>query len=260
MRFARYSIFVSSCKGCKKECPVNVDMATYKSEFLHHFYRTRLRPRDAFAMGFIGYVAPVASLAPQVANVFTQMPLLSNVVKFLGGIAQERPFPKFASEPFSKWYRSQPHASQAGREKSVVLYPDVFNDYFYPQTLMAAYKVLQAWGYKVLLPQGKVPAVRPLLHYGMLSLASRELKKAVRQLSPFVREGIPVIILEPSTLAVYRDELPELFPNSQDGKRASDLTMQLSEFIEQYKIELPKINKKAILHGHCHQKGSSQIW
>jgi Fe-S oxidoreductase len=243
------------CKGCKKECPVNVDMATYKSEFLTHYYRRKLRPRNSLAMGLIGYAAPIAGEVPFLANIFTQFPLLSNIVKFIGGISQKRPLPAFANEPFTKWYsRMGAEKISFNTEKTVVLYPDVFNNYFYPKTLKAAYEVLRKWGYHVIIPRGRIPESRPLIHYGMLGLAKRELQKTITMLSQYVRDGIPVIVLEPSSLSVFRDELPDLFPGSHDGMRVTELTMQLSEFIEQNNIELPVINKKGILHGHCHQK------
>jgi len=244
--------FCLSCKGCKNDCPVNVDMATYKEEFLYHHYRHRLHPRDAYAMGFIGYVAPLAMKMPGVVNFFTQTPGLSAIVKFLGGTTPNRPLPKFASTSFSDWFRKRQSPNPQGER--VVLYPDIFNDTIYPLTLQAAALVLEHWGYKVELPEKNPPAVRPLLHYGFLDLGLKKVKEAIELLSPFVREGIPVLVLEPSTASVLRDDLQSLLPQHRDAQRVSKNTFLFGEFVDGRNLPLPSFKGKAIYHTHCHQK------
>jgi FAD/FMN-containing dehydrogenase/Fe-S oxidoreductase len=244
--------FCLSCKGCKGECPVNVDLASYKAEFLSHYYRHRLRPLPAYSMGLIGIWGNLGSKMPGVANFLTHAPLLSTIVKEIGGIAHERAMPKFAAQTFMEWYR---HRNKESKGKSeVVLYPDMFNDCFFPETLRAALEVLERFGYKVIVPDERPPAVRPPMDYGMLDYAKSRILEAVEQLSPYARRAIPIIILEPSTASVFRDELCELLPQHQDGQRVTKHTMLLSEFIEQEKIEPPKLSAKAILQSHCHQK------
>ncbi len=214
-----------ACKGCKTDCPVNVDMATYKAEFLSHFYEGKVRPRDAYAMGLIGWWGELASKMPALANTFSSAPLSAAILKAAAGVHQERTLPKFAAEPFDAWFRRRRPAVPAEAARGeVVLYPDAFNNYFYPNTLKAALQVLERFGYRVRLPAGKVPEIRPAIHYGMLDLAEHTLLKAVGQLHPFVVRGVPVIILEPSTAAVFRDELPQLFPEDHDGQRVTQLT------------------------------------
>ncbi len=244
-----------SCKGCKKECPVNVDMATYKSEFLSHYYRfPRLRPPHAYVMGLIGYLAPIAAKMPEVANLFTQTPIISNIFKLATGIAQKRPFPKFADLPFTSWFPRHQKNYLSSTQKKVILFPDTFNNFFWPQTLRAATIILEHWGYQVSIPQHRVPAVRPLIHYGMLHLAKWELKNLLASLRKQIRDGIEIIFLEPSTAAVFKDELNQLFPNDKDAQRLSQNCFLISEFIIQEKPDLPQIKKRAILHGHCHEK------
>jgi len=241
-----------SCKGCKTDCPVNVDMATYKEEFLHHHYEHRLHPRNAYAMGFIGFVAPLAMKMPNVVNFFTQTPVIRNLVKFIGGTAAERPLPRFASATFSAWFRNRQPPNPEGAR--VLLYPDIFNDSIYPSALQAAALVLEHWGFRVELPKENPPALRPLLHYGFLDFGTKQLKEAIELLAPFVREGIPVIVLEPSTASVLRDDIESLLPQHRDGQRVSKNTFLFSEFVEGRNLPLPLLQGKAVYHAHCHQK------
>ncbi|HEY7215064.1 MAG TPA: FAD-binding and (Fe-S)-binding domain-containing protein, partial [Thermoanaerobaculia bacterium] len=137
-----------SCKGCKGECPVDVDMATYKAEFLSHYYQGRLRPRSAYAFGLIYWWARAASHAPGVANFFTQAPLLRDIAKWIAGAAPERRLPAFAPIPFKKWFLKRDVAA-ALHGRRILLWPDTFNNYFHPETAQAAVEVLESAGYDV---------------------------------------------------------------------------------------------------------------
>jgi FAD/FMN-containing dehydrogenase/Fe-S oxidoreductase len=244
--------FCLSCKGCKGECPVDVDVASYKAEFLSHYYRHRLRPLPAYSMGLIGIWGRLGAKMPGFANFVSHAPFLSTVLKEVGGIAQERAIPRFAGESFLAWYQGREKVPQGKSE--VVLYPDIFNDCFFPETLKAGLEVLERYGYKVIVPDQPPPAVRPPMDYGMLDYAKSRILESVQMLSPYVRRGIPVVIMEPSTAAVYRDELPNLLPEHEDGKRVTKLTFLLSEFMEREKLEPPKFGAKVILQTHCHNK------
>lgn len=242
-----------TCKGCKKECPVDVDIATYKAEFLSHYYHHRIRPRPAYMMGLIGFWGLLGSRAPRLANFFSQTPGLSNIAKAVGGIARQRRLPKFAAQTFRQWY-AQNRSPRSTSGERVALYTDPFNDCFYPHTLQAACMVLKYWGYDVMIPPGRVTSPRALIHYGWLKLAKAEIRKTLGQLSPFIEEGVPVIFCEPSTASVFRDEVPSLLPTDRDGQRLAKLSYLLSEFVEDKDIQVPKLDGKAIFHGHCHQK------
>jgi FAD/FMN-containing dehydrogenase/Fe-S oxidoreductase len=242
-----------ACKGCKKECPVNVDIATYKAEFMSHYYQHRLRPRHAYMMGLIGFWGLLGARVPRLANFFSQTPGLSTVAKAVGGVAQQRRLPKFAAQTFRQWH-AQNRDRRPATGQQVVLYTDPFNDYFYPHTLQAAYKILKHWGYDVVIPPGRVTSPRPLIHYGWLDLAESEIRTTLRQLSRFVEAGVPVVFCEPSTASVFRDDVPSLLPTDRDGQRLTKLAYLLSEFIEEKDIQVPKLGGKAIFHGHCHQK------
>ncbi|GFO54052.1 dimethylmenaquinone methyltransferase [Geomonas sp. Red276] len=240
------------CKGCKGECPVNVDMATYKAEFLSHYYRHRLRPLAAYSMGLFGVWGRVGARMPRIANFFTHAPFFSTVMKEIGGIAGEREMPVFATESFTDWYRQREKQPDTGRK--VVLYPDIFNDCFFPETLRAALEVLERFGYSVIVPDDPPSTVRPPMDYGMIAYARKRVLKVVEQMSTFTRRGIPIVVMEPSTAAVFRDELPNLMPTHEDGKRMTANTMVLAEYMKKEGLEGPKFPAKALLQTHCHQK------
>lgn len=243
-----------SCKGCKGDCPVNVDMATYKAEFLSHYYEGRMRPVTAYSMGLIYWWSRLASLMPGAVNFFMQAPVLSSIVKAAGGVAPERRMPTFAPETFKQWFRRRGPRNEGSPQ--VILWPDTFNNHFHPETAIAAVEVLEAAGYQVIVPEQSLCCGRPLYDYGFLDQAERLLRQILDTLSPHIKAGVPMVGLEPSCAAVFRDELKNLFPHDENAKRLSQQTFLLSEFLEK-KVEnyqLPKLQGKALVHGHCHHK------
>jgi FAD/FMN-containing dehydrogenase/Fe-S oxidoreductase len=243
-----------ACKGCKGECPVTVDMATYKAEFLSHYYKGHLRPIHAYAFGYIDRFARLAAIAPGFANFFTQTQGLSGIAKSIAGIPQQRKIPAFAGQTLKQWFskRKPKHVSK----REVMLWPDTFNNHFFPDTAKAAVEVLEAADYQVAVPDEPLCCGRPLYDFGMLDRAERLLKRILSVLRYKIAEGIPVVVLEPSCLAVFRDEMVNLLPDDEDAKRLSEQTFLLSEFLEKkvnyYKP--PKLARTALVHGHCHQK------
>ena len=257
-----------ACKGCKSDCPVSVDMATYKAEFLSHYYKGRLRPRHAYAFGLIHWWARLASLAPKVANFFAQTPGFDAVFKKAGGVAQERKVPRFAEETLREWFKKR-GATQDGsvwiseaqnpgsRVRSrVMLWPDTFNNFFKPDTGKAAVEVLEAAGCQVALPDQMLCCGRPLYDYGMMNLAKRLWRQILDSLQHEIRAGTPLVGLEPSCVAAFRDELINLFPHDEDAKRLTQQTFTLGEFLaeELDGYEPPRLSRKALVHGHCHHK------
>ncbi len=243
-----------ACKGCKHDCPVNVDMATYKSEFLSHYYEGRLRPRAAYSMGLIYWWARIASRLPRAVNFFAQTPLLSSVAKLAAGVSRHRRMPVFADQTFTSWWRHRPPRDQAC--PPVILWPDTFNNHFFPRTAQAAVDVLEAAGFRVEVPSKSMCCGRPLYDWGMIGTAQRLLREILDTLRPQLAAGVPVVVLEPSCLAVFRDELVNLFPQDQDAIRLSRQSYLLSEFLQQKapNTEWPNIPGKALVHGHCHHK------
>jgi Fe-S oxidoreductase len=243
-----------ACKGCKSDCPVGVDVATYKSEFLSHYYEGRWRPRSAYAFGKIDVWARLASHMPGLINLSTQLPLLRDVSKLVAGIPKERSIPAFAPQTFRRWFRRR---QPVNRELSLVLlWPDTFNNYFLPDTAKAAVEVLESAGYRVVLPKAKLCCGRPLYDWGMLDRAKRLLLETLATLEDEIAQGIPMVVLEPSCATVFRDEMLNLFPEDERAVRLSKQTFLLSEFLEKKakNFSPPKLACKAIVHGHCHHK------
>jgi FAD/FMN-containing dehydrogenase/Fe-S oxidoreductase len=254
-----------ACKGCKGDCPMQVDMATYKAEFLSHYYEGRLRPRHAYAMGWIYWWSRLASLAPPLANFFSQTPGVSAVVKWLGGISPHRQMPPFANETFKEWFFRRPPRSghvavQSGAER-VILWPDTFNNHFHPEVAKAAVEVLEHIGWEVVVPRASLCCGRPLYDYGMLTTAKRMLRQILDTLREEIQAGTPIVGLEPSCVAVFRDELIGLFPMDEDAKRLKQQTFTLAEFLEEHAPEhrFPALRRKALVHGHCHHKAVMKL-
>jgi Fe-S oxidoreductase len=239
-----------ACKGCKSDCPVNVDMATYKAEFLSHYYRGRLRPRSAYAMGLIYWWARLASRLPNLANFLAQLP----GARWAAGVAPQRQMPVFASQTFTQWFRQRGVCN--GGQPQVLLWPDTFNNYFHPDVAKAAVEVLEAAGYQVTIPEQTLCCGRPLYDHGMLPTARRLLEQILRVLEPQILAGMPLVGLEPSCVAVFRDELLNLFPQDENARRLSKQTFLLSEFLLKNvpNFPFPQLPRKALVQGHCHQK------
>ena len=243
-----------ACKGCKSDCPVGVDVATYKAEFLSHYYAGRRRPRSAYAFGNIDLWARLASNAPGLVNLTTQLPFLRDIAKLVAGMPRERRIPAFAPQTFRDWFRRRTPGNDAG--PPVLLWPDTFNNYFLPDTASAAVEVLEAAGFQVFLPAGSLCCGRPLYDWGMLDRAKSLLLEILDVLEPEIGQGTPLVVLEPSCAAVFRDELLNLFPQDERARALSQQTFLLSEFLEKKakKFTLPKLARRALVHGHCHHK------
>jgi FAD/FMN-containing dehydrogenase/Fe-S oxidoreductase len=242
-----------ACKGCKNDCPVSVDIASYKAEFLAHYYRWRLRPADAYAMGLIYKWARLFSLMPRTVNWLSHSARLGQLAKSWTGIAQDRELPRWATESFTQW-AIDGVAQHRGRPE-VLLWPDTFNNYFSPETAKAAVTVLEAAGYSVKVPRRSVCCRRPLFEYGMLGRARRELREVLFMLRPTIKAKIPIVFLEPSCLSVFRDELANLFPKNQLALQLSRQSFLLTEFlIDQADYQPPRFEMAALVHNHCHHK------
>jgi len=247
-----------ACKGCKGDCPVNVDMATYKAEFLSHYWEGRLRPVYAYAFGWIDKWARMAAIAPGLVNLFTQTPGLRTLAKAAAGMPQQRSIPAFATETFKSWFAKQDHRNLDAPE--VILWPDTFNNYFFPETAMAAVEVLESAGHQVRVPQEHLCCGRPLYDYGFLDMAESYLRRIMRSLGPAIDAGTPMVVLEPSCCSVFRDELNNLFPNDPRAHKLMEQTFTLSEFLEKKGFKPPAIHGKALVQGHCHHKAIMRLY
>ncbi len=250
-----------SCKACASECPVSVDMATYKSEFLAHFYEGESRPLFHYAFGRIDRWARLASFAPSLVNALNNAPLISPLMKKILNIHPQRTFPRF-SKPFTPDRRLARDARRRQDRRTplpntapeVFLWADTFNNYFHPSTMRAAHQVLTSAGFRVSLPNQHLCCGRPLYDFGMLDTAKDYLLKILHVLAPQIDAGTPIVVLEPSCASVFRDELTNLLPHDPRAAKLRDQTLLLSEFLVKHAphYQPPQLGEKIIVHGHCH--------
>ncbi|MFL5996232.1 MAG: FAD-binding and (Fe-S)-binding domain-containing protein [Streptomyces sp.] len=249
-----------ACKGCKKDCPADVDMATYKAEFLSHHYEGRWwrRPRAHLSMGWLPAVAQVVGrtrLGP-VVNAVTHTPPLSRAAVALAGV-ENREVPLFAGETLQQWFaRHEP--SGDGARGSVLLWPDTFTNHFHPHIGQAAVTLMEHAGWRVVLPEEPLCCGLTWISTGQLATAERMLSRTVRSLADHVRAGGLVVGLEPSCTAVFRSDAPELFPGDRDVRRLRDQTVTLAELLTEHSPgyeppHVPERSAKALAQVHCHQ-------
>jgi len=254
-----------SCKACKSECPVSVDMATYKAEFLSHHYENESRPLSHYAFGRIDIFARLASFAPNLVNAINNAPIINPLIKKILHIHPQRTLPRFA-KPFTPDRRLARDARRRSDRRpalpntapEVFLWADTFNNYFHPSTMRAAHQVLTTAGFRVTLPTQHLCCGRPLYDFGMLDTAKDYLLKTLNALTAQLAAGTPIIVLEPSCASVFRDELTNLLPNDPRATKLRDQTFLLSEFLVKHapNYRPPQLNEKIIVHGHCHHRAT----
>ncbi|MGW4012567.1 FAD-binding and (Fe-S)-binding domain-containing protein [Streptomyces sp. NPDC004763] len=249
-----------ACKGCKKDCPADVDMATYKAEFLSHHYAGRpwRRPRSDWSMGWLPALAQVVGrtrLGP-VVNALTHAPLLSKAAVLVAGVA-DREVPLFAERTFEQWFADHEPEGD-GHRGSVLLWPDTFTNHFHPHIGRAAVRVLEHAGWRVRLPDEALCCGLTWISTGQLGTAEKVLTRTVRALAGHVRSGGLVVALEPSCTAVFRADAAELFPGDQDVRRLAEQTVTLSELLTEHSPgyeppRVPERSARALAQVHCHQ-------
>ena len=239
-----------SCKGCASDCPVNVDMATYKAEFLHHHYKGRRRPASHYSMGWLPLWLRAGARTPRTANAAMRSPRISRVLKRLGGIAPQRSLPTIAERPFTRWLRASP--STGGRR--VVVWPDTFTEFFSPEVGVAAVRVLRAAGFDPVLPRGSVCCGLTWVSTGQLSVARRVMRRTLRVLEPELAAGTPVVALEPSCLSALRGDVPDLTADPR-ATRLAERSHTLAAFLESHAPQWtpPSVDRTAVTQVHCHQ-------
>jgi FAD/FMN-containing dehydrogenase/Fe-S oxidoreductase len=243
-----------SCKACKTECPVQVDMAAYKAEFLARHYKGRLHPPRHYVFGFADRLARIGSVAPAITNAILTGALTSPIVKRIAGVAHERSLPRLAGKSFLS---RRAHIEASAGSRQVFLWPDTWNNYYHPQTLVAALTVLNGAGFDVQTAKGHICCGRPLYDFGFLDHAKAYLEDALRRLAPEIEAGMPFIFLEPSCASVFKDELLELFPKDERAHRMSRQVWLLADWLA---TEAPDWvpgrleGAQVLVHGHCHHK------
>jgi FAD/FMN-containing dehydrogenase/Fe-S oxidoreductase len=245
-----------ACKGCKSDCPVNVDMATYKAEFLAHHYRGRLRPRAHYALGWLPVAARAvgSSRLAGVVNALAHAPFLPHVATRAAGLAQ-REIPLFAGETLQQWWK-QRGGSRPGTRGVVLLWPDTFTNSFHPHIGQAAVELLEDAGWTVRIPTGSVCCGLTWISTGQLDIAKSVLRRTVDQLAEHIRAGGLVLGLEPSCTTVFRSDAPDLFPDDLDIARLKKQTVTLAELLNDHTAgwKPPSLaGVPVITQVHCHQ-------
>ena len=245
------------CKGCTSDCPVHVDMPTYKAEFLYHHYKSlkRFRKRYMYAFGFVDKFARLGSLLPEAINFFAKFPGASHLAKFLAGMDQRRKIPEFAPLTLQSWFRRR-GGSQVQTGPQVILWPDTFNNHFHTNVGTACVEALEAAGYKVIMPMQHVCCGRPLYDYGFLDEAEKYLRRTIHLLRKEIRMGIPIVGMEPSCVAVFKDELAKILPHDPDAAQLRKNFYHWTEFFQKHEIKVPRLEGKALMWGHCHHKAT----
>ncbi|MCS0600381.1 FAD-binding oxidoreductase [Streptomyces sp. LP11] len=269
-----------SCKGCRSDCPVGVDMATYKAEFLHHHYAGRRRPAAHRSMGRLPEWLRLAARTrtARLLNALVSVGPLGRLAKRIGGIAPERRIPRLATWTFTAWWRRRPPAPGTGA--LVVLWPDTFTEHLSPSVGRAAVRVLEAAGLRVALPptllprggaiaDGRTRAATALLtarrarvccgltylSTGQLDRAGAVLRRTLDLMEPVLRAGVPVVVLEPSCAAALRSDLPELLPDDPRAAQLAKAVRTFAETLEQHAPGWtpPALNRPVTGQTHCHQ-------
>jgi len=269
-----------SCKACKTECPVAVDMTAYKSEYLAQRYKRRPHPLHHYIFGFADKLARLGSIFPALTNTILTGPLTSPLIKRIVGVAQERKMPRLAAKSYRKvGVTTEPHFNvprpppiAKGEHWSgpapvpphppqiVILWPDTWNNYYHPQTLAAAERILTQAGFRVQIPKRPVCCGRALYDFGLLGAARAYLARVFDRMAAEIDAGLPFIFLEPSCASVFRDEALELFPSGPLATRAQRMSNQVWLLADWLAAKAPEWvtgrlqDEQVILHGHCHHK------
>jgi FAD/FMN-containing dehydrogenase/Fe-S oxidoreductase len=239
-----------SCKACKHECPMGVDMAAYKAEFLAHHHETVRRPIQAWMFGKIHRWLQLGRPFAPIVNLLAATPGLSWVGKRALGIATDRSLPRLHRRTFRRRFRRRPLDHGARR---VLLWVDTFNNNFHPEILEAAVDVLRATNHDVVIPHVDLCCARPLFEHGWIDQARQQWHQNLDVLAAEIAAGTPIVGLEPSCTAMFRDELVALLPDIYDAQRLAAQTITIGELLEEDGWQPPPLAGTALFHRHCHQ-------
>lgn len=248
------------CKGCKVECPSNVDVAKLKYEFLNQYHRVNGYTMRDRIFGNIATLSKLGSFFAPVSNWTLQSQTIRDLLERKLGVDRRRTISTFASQTFTQWFRARRHFSPNAKYRGdVVLFPDTFTNYNYPEIGKAATKVLQSLGFRVIVPPAKCCG-RPMLSKGMMDKARQNAKKNVEAVLPFIKNGARLVGLEPSCILAFKDDYVDLLDGDTDALQVSKSTMLIEEFFLEsqqdpdLRVELTAVPGTKLVSGHCHQK------
>lgn len=248
-----------SCKGCKSECPSNVDMARLKSEFLQRYHEAR---RPGLREAMVAHSPAMARLlsGPQAAlvNFVQKTGLFRQVIEMVTGFDRRRPLPEYAEMPFSRWFAR--HAkSRTLSDRKVVLFDDTYMRYHQTNVGVSAVELLESCGYEVVLAKAGC-CQRPRISHGFLREAKARGSKTLWNLDDFIRQGLKVVVCEPACYSALTDDLPDLIDDESLGQRIKANVMMIDEFLAR-ELDAGRLRcaftspfDRLLIHGHCHQK------
>lgn len=244
------------CKACKSECPSNVDMAKMKYEFLARCHEKNGIPLRARFFGGIASWSRLAALSPGLANSLQELPAVRGALSRWLGVDPRRKLPAIAARTFGKWWRAHTPASDGSRG-DVLLLADTFTNYNEPEIGQAAVRLLEAFGYRVLVPRLRCCG-RPQISKGLLREARAHAEFNVAQLLPWIRRGVPLLGLEPSCVVTYRDEYCDM-GLGEEARQVAAQTWMVQDFLAERhggaaNLPFGALSREVRLHGHCHQK------
>ncbi|MEV6398018.1 FAD-binding and (Fe-S)-binding domain-containing protein [Streptomyces sp. NPDC051907] len=246
-----------SCKGCRSDCPVGVDMAAYKAEFLHHHYAGRVRPAAHYAMGRLPQWLRAAAPFARAVNAAARVRPLAALAKRLAGIAPERPLPALAPETFRRWLRGHMsgRAEVLAEGRTAVLWPDTFTDHLSPSVGRAAVRVMESAGLGIVLPPGRVCCGLTYVSTGQLDRARAVMRHTLDTVEPLLDLGAPVVVLEPSCAAALKTDLPELLTDDPRAARLAASVRTFAQALEECAPDWvpPRLDRAVAGQTHCHQ-------
>ena len=248
------------CKGCKAECPSNVDLAKLKYEFLAHYHARHGLPLRNRLFGHIARLSRIGCAVAPLANWAQGRAVSKWLLEKVAGVDRRRSLPPFAREPFHVWFARRGNGRPRARHGPVVLFDDTFLEHNYPEIGQAAVRLLEAAGYEPLLVRRECCG-RPMISKGLLERARANARINVERLAPYAAQGIPIVGFEPSCILTFRDEYPDLLPGP-DALRVAASSFLFDEFIAQareagrFDARFREGPRKILLHGHCHQKAA----
>jgi FAD/FMN-containing dehydrogenase/Fe-S oxidoreductase len=257
------------CRACKAECPVGVDVARFKSEFLSDYWRRNGAPIRAHLLGHVHSMSRWGSRFAPLSNTIARSAAGRALNERLAGIDRRRTPPEWTAQPFAKQFRNHARrtAARLGRtNRTVALFNDTFTNYYSPAIGMAGLQVLEAAGLEVELAPDACCG-RPLISQGLLGSARRQAASSVDRLHPLAERGMPIVFFEPSCLSAIREDVPSLLRGDDQRRalRVADCAVLFEEFLEReweagrLRLDLGQGPSRILLHAHCHQKAMGHL-
>ena len=242
------------CKGCKTQCPSQVDMAKMKSEFLYQYHKKHKRKRSDWLFANIAKISKWNRPVVPIVNAVNRSHLGKLIMEKLFEVSSQRELPAFKTQSFAKSLES---SKQLESSQKVVFFTDTMTEYNDSTAAEATVKLLQSLDVEV-IPAPVICCGRPMISKGYLEQAREQVKKILTAYKPYIEQGIAIVGVEPSCLYAFKDEYPALLP-CEATKKLSELVMPIEQFLLKFskqlseKLQWPQV-PKVFVHGHCHQK------